>query len=159
MIVIPKTQPLESPKHQTTIFVDSNGHVTPNHTFDQTYDIVSLRTKAYKLVGTCGKPNKKTTSKKRCLFKESPSIAKTIKEYSQIAKELEFLKMQIPTQILESEQVGRKLLLEGQLLMVALFAKVLKQGLVLLHAVTFHIMFIESNDHINVKQCHCMMMK
>jgi hypothetical protein len=33
---------------------------------------------------------------------------------------------EIMTQILESEQVGRKLLLEGQLQMVALFAKVLK---------------------------------
>jgi hypothetical protein len=126
MIIILETQPLESPKHQTTIFVDSNGHVTPNHTFDQTYDIVSPRTKACQLLGTSGKPNKTTTSKKRCLFKESLSIAKTIKEYSQIVKELEFLKMQILTQILESEQVGRKLLVEGQLPMVALFAKVLK---------------------------------
>ncbi len=34
---------------------------------------------------------------------------------------------EIMTQILESEQVGRKLLLEGQLQMVALFAKVLKR--------------------------------
>jgi hypothetical protein len=31
---IPKTQPFESPEHQTPIFVDSNDHVTPNHTFD-----------------------------------------------------------------------------------------------------------------------------
>jgi hypothetical protein len=57
------------------------------------------------------------------LSREFPSITKTIKEYSQIAKELEFLKMQIMTQILESEQVGRKLLLEVQLQMVAFFAK------------------------------------
>jgi hypothetical protein len=100
MIVILETLSLESPKHQTPIFVNSNDHVKPNHTFDQTYDIVSPRTKACKLLGTSSKPNKKTISKKQCLFRESPSIAKTIKEYSQIAKELEFLKMQIMTQIL-----------------------------------------------------------
>ncbi len=34
---IPKTQPLESLEHQTPIFVDSNDHVTPNHTFNQTF--------------------------------------------------------------------------------------------------------------------------
>jgi hypothetical protein len=56
---------------------------------------------------------------------ESPSIAEAIKKYSQIAKELKLLKMQmtkeIMTQILESEQVGRKFLLESQLQMAALF--------------------------------------
>jgi hypothetical protein len=31
---IPKTQPLEIPKCQTLVFVDSNDHVTPNHTYD-----------------------------------------------------------------------------------------------------------------------------
>jgi hypothetical protein len=60
---IPKTQPLESPKCQTLVFVDSNDHVTQNHTFDQTFDIVSLKTKACNLIGTRGKPNKKATSK------------------------------------------------------------------------------------------------
>jgi hypothetical protein len=43
---------------------------------------------------------------------------------------MEILKMQmtkdITTQILENEQAGKKLLLEGQLQMVVLFAKVLK---------------------------------
>jgi hypothetical protein len=49
------------------------------------------------------------------LSRESPSIAKTIKEYSQIGKELELLNMkmtkEIAAQVLESEQVRRKLLL------------------------------------------------
>jgi hypothetical protein len=36
------------------------------------------------------------------------------------------LTKEITTQILKNEQVGKKLLLEGQLQMVAIFAKVLK---------------------------------
>jgi len=64
------------------------------------------------------------------LFGEYPSIVKIIKEYSQIAKELKLLKMQmtkeIMTQILKSEQIGKKLLFEGQLQMVAFFVEVLK---------------------------------
>ncbi len=64
------------------------------------------------------------------MFGESPSIAKTIKKYSYTTKELELLKMQmtkkITTQILESQQVARKLLLEGQLQMDVPFAEVLK---------------------------------
>jgi hypothetical protein len=127
---IPKTQSLESLECQIPIFVDSNDLVTPKHTFYQALDIVSLRTRACNLPSTKGKPNKKTTSKKWYLVGESPSITKAIKKYSQIAKELELLKMQmtkeITTQILEGEQVGRKLLLEGQLQMAALFAEVLK---------------------------------
>lgn len=66
---------------------------------------------------------------------------------------------EITTQILKSEQVGRKLLLEGQLQMASLFTKVLKPKdptwpIVLLQVVACDIMFFfESNDHINVKQC------
>jgi hypothetical protein len=64
------------------------------------------------------------------LSRESPSIAKAIKKYSKTTKELELLKMQmtkkIKTQILESEQVGRKLSSEAQLLMDVLFVEVLK---------------------------------
>jgi hypothetical protein len=112
---IPKIQSLESLECQTPIFVDSNDLVRPKHTFNQSFDIVSFRTRACNLPSTKGKPNKKTTSKKWCLVGESPSIAKAIKKYSQIAKELELLKMQmtnkIMTHILKSEQVGRKLLL------------------------------------------------
>jgi hypothetical protein len=165
-----KTQPLESLERQTPIFVDSNDQVTPNHTSDQTFDIVSPRTRACNLLGIRSKPNKKATSKKQRLSREPPSLAEAMKKYSQkqrlsreppslaeamkkysqkqhlsreppslvevmkkysqIAKELELLKMQmtkkIMTQILESEQVGRKLLLEGQLQMVSLFVEVLK---------------------------------
>jgi hypothetical protein len=60
---IPKSQPPKSPKCQTLVFVDSNDHVTQNHTFDQAFDKVSPRTKACNLIGTRGKPNKKVTSK------------------------------------------------------------------------------------------------
>jgi hypothetical protein len=64
------------------------------------------------------------------LFEESPSVAKAIKKYSQIAKKLKLLKIQmtkeITNQILKIEQVGKKLLLEGQLQMATFFAKVLK---------------------------------
>jgi hypothetical protein len=125
-----ETQPLESLERQTPVFVDSNDHVTANHTFNQAFDIVSPRTRACNLPSTIGKPNNKVTCKKRCLFGEFPSIAEAIKEYSQTAKELELLKKkmtkEIATQILESEQVGRKLLLKGQLQMAILFVEVLK---------------------------------
>jgi hypothetical protein len=59
-----KRQPPKSFERQTLIFVDSNDHVTPDHIFDQTFDIVSLKTKACNILGTKGKPNKKNTSKK-----------------------------------------------------------------------------------------------
>jgi len=91
---IPKTQPLESLERQAPVFVNSNDHVTPIHTSNQAYDIVSPKTRACNLLGTRGKPNKKATSKKQCLSRESPSIAKAIKEYSHKTKELELLKMQ-----------------------------------------------------------------
>jgi hypothetical protein len=89
---IPETQPLESLERQTLVFVDSNDHVTSNHTFNQASDLVSPRTRACNLPGTIDKPNNKITHKKRCLSGESPSIAEAIKEYSQTAKELEILK-------------------------------------------------------------------
>jgi hypothetical protein len=64
------------------------------------------------------------------LFEESPSIIKAIKKHSHTTKELELLKMQmtkeIMTQILKSEQVGRKLLLKGQLQIIVFFNEVLK---------------------------------
>jgi hypothetical protein len=102
---IPETQPLESLECQTPVVVDSNDHGTPNHTFNQAFDIVSPRTRACNLPGTTGKPNNKVICKKRCLFGESPSIAEAIKECSQTAKELKVLKKKmtkdIVTQILE----------------------------------------------------------
>jgi hypothetical protein len=102
---IPETQPLESLERQTPIVVDSNDHVTPNHTVNQAFDIVSPKTTACNLPSTTGKPSNKVTCKKRCLSGESPSIAEAIKEYSQTAKELEVLKKkmtkEIETQILE----------------------------------------------------------
>jgi len=61
-------QPLESPKSQSLVFVDSNDHATPNHTSDQTSNVVSPKTRACNLHGTRDKPNKKITSKKNiCL--------------------------------------------------------------------------------------------
>ncbi len=59
-----KRQPPKSFERQTLIFVDSNDHVTPNHIFDQTFDTISPKTKACNLLGTKGKPNEKSTSKK-----------------------------------------------------------------------------------------------
>jgi hypothetical protein len=70
-ISIPERQPPKSFELQTLIFVDSNDHVTPNHTFDQTFDIVSPKTKACYLFGIKGKPHKKTTRKKQRLFGEA----------------------------------------------------------------------------------------
>jgi hypothetical protein len=45
-ISILEKQPPKSFECQTLIFVDSNDHVTPNHTFDQAFDIVSPKTRA-----------------------------------------------------------------------------------------------------------------
>ncbi len=59
-----KRKPPKSFECQTLIFVDNNDHVTPDHIFDQTFDIVSLKTKACNLLGIKGKPNKKSISKK-----------------------------------------------------------------------------------------------
>jgi hypothetical protein len=62
------------------------------------------------------------------LVGESPSIVEAIKKNSQIAKELELLKMQMTNKIMTQ------------------IKKVNKLG-------GFDIMFLESNDNINVKQC------
>jgi hypothetical protein len=78
---IPKMQPLENLERQGPIFVNNNDCVTPIHTSNQAYDIVSAKTRACNLPGTRGKPNKKATSKKQCLSKESPSMAIVIKKY------------------------------------------------------------------------------
>lgn len=67
---------------------------------------------------------------KKCLF---GGVSINYKSHHKIftnCKKMEILKMQmtkdITTQILENEQAGRKLLLERQLQIVVLFAKVLK---------------------------------
>jgi hypothetical protein len=46
------------------IFIDNNDNVTPNHTPDQTFDIISFMTRACNSLGIRGKPNKKVTNKK-----------------------------------------------------------------------------------------------
>ncbi len=115
---IPKTQH-QSLEHQTLIFYNMNEHITFDQTSEQASDLVSPKTKACNLPNARSKPNKKITNKKRHLFGTSPSIIETIKEYAKNAKKMEILKIEmtqdITKQILEYEQIGRKLLLEGQL--------------------------------------------
>ncbi len=60
---IPKPQSLESLECQTSIFVDSNDLVTPKHTFSQTLDIVSLRTRACNLLALKANPTRKLQAK------------------------------------------------------------------------------------------------
>jgi hypothetical protein len=60
---VPKTQSLESPECQIPIFVDSNDLVTPKHTFSQTLDIVSLRTRACNLLALKANPTRKLQAK------------------------------------------------------------------------------------------------
>ncbi len=85
-----------------------NEHVTFDQTLKQTFDLVSPRTKACNLPSIRGKPNKKATNKKRQISRESPSILRAIKKYTQIAKEMQMLKMKmtqdIAKQILDNEQ-------------------------------------------------------
>jgi hypothetical protein len=57
-----------------------NEHVTFDQTSKQTFDLVSPRTKACNLPSIRGKPNKKTTNKKRQISRESPSILRAIKK-------------------------------------------------------------------------------
>ncbi len=110
---IPKTQH-QSLERQTLIFYNMNEHMIFDQTLEQASDVMSLKTGACNLPNTRGKPNKK-----RHLFGTSPSIIETIKEYTKNAKEMEILKIEmtqdITKQIQEYEQIGRKLLLEGQL--------------------------------------------
>jgi len=91
-----------------------NEHITFDQTSEQASNVMSPKTKACNLPNARGKPNKKMH-----LFGTSPSIVETIKEYTKNAKEMEILKIEmtqdITKQILEYEQIGRKLLLEGQL--------------------------------------------
>jgi hypothetical protein len=86
-----------------------NEHVTFDQTLKQTFDLVSPRTKACNLPGIRGKPNKKAT-KKKGKYVESlhPFILRDIKKYTQIAKEMQMLKMKmtqdITKNILDNEQ-------------------------------------------------------
>jgi hypothetical protein len=61
-------------------------HITFDQTLKQAYDVMSPKTRAYNLPNAKSKPNKKITTKKRHLFGTSPSIVKTIKEYTKNAK-------------------------------------------------------------------------
>jgi hypothetical protein len=87
-----------------------NEHVAFDQTSKQTFDLVSCRTKACKLPSIRGKPNKKATNEKRQIFKEFPSILRAIKKNTQIAKEMQMLKMKmtqdITKQILNNEQTS-----------------------------------------------------
>jgi hypothetical protein len=115
---IPKTQH-QSLEHQTLIFYSISEHITFHQTSEQASNVMSPKTRAYNLPSVRSKPNKKVTNNKRHLFGRSLSIVETIKECTQNAKEMEMLKIEmtqdITKQILENEQVGRKLLLERQL--------------------------------------------
>jgi hypothetical protein len=77
---------------------------------------LSPRTKASNFPNTRDKPNKKATNKIKSLSREAPSIAKTIKKYTQPTKKKDILNMEmtkdITKQILKNEQVGRKVFLE-----------------------------------------------
>jgi hypothetical protein len=47
---------------QILIFIDTNKHVTPYQTYDETFDVVLPKKRASNLLNTIGKSNKKTTS-------------------------------------------------------------------------------------------------
>jgi hypothetical protein len=56
---------------------------------------VSPRTKACNLPSIRGKPNKKATNKKRLISRESPSIVRVIKTYTQTTKKMQMLRMEM----------------------------------------------------------------
>jgi hypothetical protein len=63
-----------------------NEHVTFEQPLEQTFDVVSPRTKACNLSSTRCTPNKKTTNKKRQISKETPSILRAIKKILKLQK-------------------------------------------------------------------------
>jgi hypothetical protein len=71
----------------------------------------TLRTRVRKSPNVQGKANKRMESKRRKL--DAGSFAITIKEFSKGVKEIEKMKMEtkrITTQLLQNEQIGRKLI-------------------------------------------------
>ncbi len=56
---------------------------------------MSPRTKACNLPSIRGKPNKKATNKKRLISRESPSIVRVIKTYTQTTKKMQMLRMEM----------------------------------------------------------------
>ncbi len=60
-----------------------NEHITFDQTSKQAYDVLPPRTKASNFPNSRDKPNKKATNKIKRLSKVPPSIAKTIKKYTQ----------------------------------------------------------------------------
>jgi len=76
-----------------------NEHVTFDQTSKQTFDVVSPKTKACNLPSIRGKPNKKTTNKKRQISRESPSIVRAIKKIHKLQKKMQMLKMKMTQDI------------------------------------------------------------
>jgi hypothetical protein len=98
---ISKTQENQSPKCQFLIFDDMNENVTFDQTSKQALNVMPHMIRVCNLFNIGGKPNKKTTHKKMCLFGGTPSIIGTIKKNLKmqkdiyIAKEMEMLKSEM----------------------------------------------------------------
>ncbi len=77
-----------------------------------------------------GKPNKKLEKKKKRLFIGSFVLANAIINFIRVLKEIEMKKVEmikfITFQLLQSEEKGKQMMIQGQLQMVALFIDVLK---------------------------------
>jgi len=74
----------------------------------------TLRTRVRKSPNVQGKANKRMESKRRKLDASSFAITDAIKEFSKGVKKIEKMKMEetkrITTQLLQNEQIGRKLI-------------------------------------------------
>jgi len=98
---ISKTQENQSLKCQFLIFDDMNENVTFDQTSKQALNAMPHMIRVCNLFNIGGKPNKKATHKKICLFGGSPSIIGTIKKKNliqkdiYIAKEMEMLKSEM----------------------------------------------------------------
>jgi len=66
---------------QILVFINRNEHVTPNQTYDETFDVVLPKTRVSNLLNIICKSNKQITSLKKCLFGEFPSIVEANKKY------------------------------------------------------------------------------
>ncbi len=115
-----------SPPQQAPIF----GHGNEEEVHAPSAGSDTPKTRACKLFGVQGKVNKRMENKRRKLDASFFAIVDAIKEFSEGVKEIEKMIMEmterIATYMLQSEWIGRELIVQGQMQMATLFDKVLK---------------------------------
>ncbi len=103
---------IHSPRQQAPVF----GHGNEEEVHAPSVGLDTPKTKACKLSSVQGKANKRMENKRRKLDAGSSAIADAIKKISEGLKKMKMeMTKRIATQMLESEQIGRELIMQGQL--------------------------------------------